>query len=394
MFRFTVLLFAVLFFAASCRSPQKLTESGNYDEAIEICLRKLTGKSKKKTEYVKTLEDAFRKAQARDLRLSDRLVADNKSENWEKVNRLHQQIRIRQERIRPLIPLRSKDGYHAKFEFVHIDQLERDSREKAAQFLYDSAEDLLAQAEKGDRKAARQALATLIDLEQRYFRQFRDKEALKRRARDLGTSYILFEMRNNSNKVLPRDFETRILAIGKNDLDSEWKSFSFNRNANAIYDYETVFDLSNIDISPERISERQFVEEKEIQDGWEYVLDERGNVKKDSLGNDIKRAKMVKIRANIIEVYQTKAARITGSLAVFDGSRRNLIDSAPLGTEVLFENYASTYTGDARALTEQSRKRIGNRPLPFPPDGDMLIQAADRLKPQVKDLLRNNKVIF
>ena len=47
-------------------------------------------------------------------------------------------------------------------------------------------------------------------------------------------------------------------------------------------------DFRTIDISPEQINEKQIIREKVIKDGFDYVLDKRGNVAKDSLGNDIK----------------------------------------------------------------------------------------------------------
>ncbi len=51
-------------------------------------------------------------------------------------------------------------------------------------------------------------------------------------------------------------------------------------------------------------------------------------------------------------------------------------------------------SGDQRALSKDSRARIGNRPLPFPPDSDMLMQAADRLKPNIRDELRRSRAIL
>jgi hypothetical protein len=133
------------------------------------------------------------------------------------------------------------------------------------------------------------------------------------------------------------------------------------------------------------------MDEKEIQDGFDYVLDSRGNVMKDSLGNDLKTPRYVRIHANIIEVYQSKAVRLAGTLQFFDGYRNTLLDTRPVGTEVLFENYASTFSGDKRALSDESCRRIGNRPMPFPSDEDLLAQAAERLKPVIRDELRNNR---
>ncbi len=397
MFATTRILAAFLllgFLLPSCRSAQKFIENGDYDGAIEFCVGKLRGKSKKKTEYVRGLEQAFARAQVRDLREVDYLLDEDRPENWEKINTIHRRIKARQQKISPLTPLVSKDGYRAKFNFVDIERQERESREKAAECLYVRAQELLQQAERGDRMAAREAYQTLRDLESRYYRTYKDKDKLLPVARDLGTTHILFEVQNNSAAILPRRFMDEILNISKRDLDSEWKAYYFKPVAGETYDYKAVFRVTQVDISPERVHERAYTDEKEIQDGWEYVLDSKGNVMKDSLGNDIKKPRKVIVRADVLEVFQSKAARLSGVVEIYNTDRNARLDSKPLSTEILFENYASTFKGDRRALSEESKRRIGNSPMPFPRNEDMLVQAAERLKPNLRDELRRSRVIL
>ena len=138
----------------ACHTARKHAESGDYDSAIELCVRKLAGKSKKKIKYVQGLEGAFQKAQARDLALATNLANQNRDENWEKVNRIHRQIRNRQQRVSPLLPLTAANGYRARIELIDINQLENVSCEKAAEYLYTQAQTLLAKAERGDPRAA------------------------------------------------------------------------------------------------------------------------------------------------------------------------------------------------------------------------------------------------
>ncbi len=390
-------LFALLLITAvlaSCHTVQRYNDSGDYDGAIEFCLRKLRGKSNKKTEYVQGLEAAFARAQARDLRSIDALLYEDREENWEKINAIHRQIRERQQKIAPLTPLRSKSGYQAKFAFLDIQKMEIDSRNKAAEFLYSRAEGLLMRGENGDKVAAREAYGVLQKLEDCYIRNYKNTNELKQQARSLGMTHILFEVKNQSDKVLPRSFNDRVLAIGKNDLDSEWKSYHFAGEPGLKFDYRVVFNVRRVDVSPERVNERRYTDEKDIQDGWNYVLDARGNVKKDTLGNDIKTPRMVRIRADVVEICQTKAVRLTGTVDIFDAARNTRLDTRELGTEVVFENYASTFIGDQRALSDDTRRRLGNRPLPFPADEDMLTQAADRIKPDLREELRRSRAIL
>ncbi len=383
----------VMLFSA-CRTAQKFTESGDYDGAIDFCVHKLQGKSKKKIEYVQGLELAFQKAQTRDLNTCDRLIAEGRAENWEQVNIIHKDIADRQSKIAPLLPLTAKDGHKAQFSFVNIAVLEKESRDKAAEFLYEHAQTLLEKATLGDKRAAREAYQDLVDLERRYYREYKEKTALKDKARNLGTSYVLFEIKNQSGAILPRNFQDRVLAISKYDLDSEWKAYYFESKPGIQFDYKVVYKINNIDISPERIHERSYTDEKEIEDGWDYVLDGRGNVLKDTLGNDLKVKRYARIRATVLEIHQTKSARLVGLVEVFDIDRNTLLDNQALSTEVHFEHYASTFIGDRRALSQDSECRIGNHPRPFPMNEDLLAQAADRLKPMIREELRGNRVIY
>ena len=384
----------LLAFLSACHTAQKYVESGDYDSAIDLCIRKLRGKSKKKLEYVQGLELAFRKAQSRDLATVDQLISDGRPELWERINEIHRDIRTRQNKVSPLTPLIAKNGYRAQFKFADIAVMERQSREKAAEHLYNQAVKLLESGERGDKMAARKAYGLLIDLQKRYYPSYRDKDALLAKARDLGTSYVVFEVKNQSGKLIPRGFAERLMAIDKRGLDSEWREYSFEEKEGLHYDYKAVLKIRNIDIGPERVQERAYIDEKKIQDGWDYILDKRGNVIKDTLGNDLKTPHMVFIRAEILEVHQTKAARIGGCIEIRDARNNSLLETCELSTEVIFDNYASTFRGDERALTQDSKNRMGNRPLPFPHDEDMLVQAAERLKPGVKEELRQSRSIL
>ncbi|MCR9287243.1 MAG: hypothetical protein NXI23_07675 [Bacteroidetes bacterium] len=386
-----LLLLFVLIFAA-CNSPSKLIEKGNYDQAINLAVEKLRGKKKKKAEFVGALEKAFDRATKRDMREADNLKRDGREENWIAINRIHQKIRKRQSKIDPLIPLYDENGRKAEFRFVRIEELERESKERTAEYYYNRAQDLLKQAENGDKLAAREALNALEKINT-YYKNYRDTRQLEKIAFELGTTHILFKMDNNSGSILPRGFESRIKKMSVRDLNSKWKNYYLNSKSNLTYDFTVVMNLTTIDVSQESEKERQYVDDKEIEDGFEYVLDERGNVKKDTAGNDIKVPKKVFIKANVFEIYQHKAAAVGGQLDFFDNQTRELIHSEPMTVEAVFENYASRFEGDERALSEDSKKRIGNKPRPFPTNNQLLLDAADKLKPIIKREMSRQRLI-
>jgi hypothetical protein len=100
------------------------------------------------------------------------------------------------------------------------------------------------------------------------------------------------------------------------------------------------------------------------------------------------------IKARILEVFQQKEARVAGVLEFYDNQTKEVIRRENITADAIFENYASTFQGDKRALSADSKKRIGNRPLPFPSDVDLLLDAADVLKPTVKNKIRGARVIL
>ncbi|HPH19648.1 MAG TPA: hypothetical protein PLE32_12750 [Haliscomenobacter sp.] len=57
--------------------------------------------------------------------------------------------------------------------------------------------------------------------------------------------------------------------------------------------------LRDVQVSPGTMRERQYEEQNQIQDGWVYEYDTRGNVKKDTAGNDIKYPNKVTLRAMV-----------------------------------------------------------------------------------------------
>jgi len=380
----------LLFALSSCTSPQKLVESGNYDQAVYAAAKRLSGKKIKKDKFVLALEEAFEKATTRDMRLAERLKREGRPENWSKINELYRRVRSRQEQVAPLLPLISKEGIKANFQFVKVDELEYESRQKAADYYYVQAQELLEDARRGDKLAARRAYEELDKIGQ-YFPNYKDKEALKKAARSLGTANVLVKLENRSRSVLPVALEQEIRRISVRDLNSFWQAYYTEQAKGVDFDYEAVMKITSLEVGPQLVKEREFEEVKEIEDGFDYVLDSRGNVLKDSLGNDVKVPRKVLIRARVFETHQTKVASIDGRLEFYDIRTRELIDSKPLAADAVFENYASTFRGDKRALSEQARRYLGNAPQPFPSDEALLLTAMESLKPAIKSRIAETR---
>lgn len=362
-------------------------ERGQYDSAIYSSIDRLAGKKKKKTKYVKTLEKAFERANMRDIREIEFLKREGKEENWIEIANILNKIKERQNAIEPLLPLYDQYGYKASFKFVKTEDLEIEAKDKSANYYYNEGKRLLALAQKGDKAAAREAYELFQNLRSINDR-YNDVEQLIQQALELGTVYVLFGVKNHSNVVMPQEFERELKQINLSDLQGKWNQVH-NQPKNGIqYDYIVTLYISQINVSPETLKEREYVDDKTIEDGWEYVLDEHGNVRKDSAGNDIKIPKKVLIKARVFETYQHKAVAVSGSLEFMRNTNAEVIKSETVGVEVVFENYAATFKGDERALSDESKKKLGNKPIAFPSNEMLVLDAAKKLYPIVKEKIR------
>ena len=376
----------------SCTSIEKLVDSGQYDKAIYFSTNKLSGAKVNKAEYVKGLETAFKKATDRDMAFVEKLKNEGNPESWETILSVYATISNRQESIRPLLPLTDENGKKANFLFVNTNDLEKEAKEQTINFLYSSAKDFLQEARSTkDRIPARKAYDALLRLKN-YSSRFMDVPQLEREARELGITKILVNVQNYSQAVFPAGLEDEILRLGFRDLDREWQKFDAYPERNREYDLGITLILSNVQVSPGAVSEKSFSEKKDIPDGFQYVLDEKGNVKKDTAGNDIKLPKNKVIEAQILEVFQSKSAGLSGRLEVVYLHTKGVRESRDINTVAIFENRAASFKGDERALTEDTKKRLGNRPAVFPTDAILLLEAARKLRPLVISELRKIRI--
>jgi len=387
IFRLFIALFAISF-VVSCTSPQDLVETGQYDEAVILAAKKLQRRNKKK-KHIVTIENAFKKATDRDMRAIKSLMNSNEPQKWVRINEIHRRIQKRQNVIEPFLPLVSKKGYQGTFRFVKIDKRELESRNKAADFYYQKAESLITLAKAGDKMSAREAYTNLEKTE-RYFTNFKDKRTLQTLARDLGMNRVLFNMVNKSRTFIPKGFEKEILQINIDEADDLWTEYYTNANALSDFDYHIELAITDIDISPEIIRERQYIDTKEIQDGYDYVLDSDGNVMKDTLGNDIKVERYVHIHADVFETYQEKTARVRGRLTYYDNSKSQVLKTNAVNVITEFTNFAATYRGNRRALSSDSKRRLGNHVMRFPTDGELIMDASADMKRELTRILHHN----
>jgi len=386
MKRITYLLLAAFLFT-SCVSSVNYLQRGDYDAAIRKSAKVLI-KKPHKTKEIDVLQKAYTLANQRDQEAIDRLKLSGQPDIYDEVLYYYNRMNGRQEVVERL-----PQQLLSQINFQHVDYSRTlaESKKKAAAFFYAHAVALL---EDGDKCSARDAYNELITVKE-YYPVYRDVDSLIGVSLYLGTNNVLFSLLNESNSILPKDFERDLLKISLEDLNMEWVDFDTSPVEGKKYQYTIYFSLKEINVSPEFVKEERYTETREVEDGFDYVLDKNGNVMKDSLGNDIKVPRYVTLRCDVIETSLHKDSRVRGSLDIVDNYNDQLVKTQDVVAQFNFDHRFAAARGDLEALSKQTRKLTREKPVPFPTDAQMIFDTNEVLKERVKNLVsREQKILL
>jgi len=365
--------------------------SGNYDQAIALAVKKLSkdNTSKKSGEHVYLLEDAFKKAVDQDKRRIDFLEKDINPTASREIYYLYRDLNRRQDILRPMLPFYSEAlGRNARFKIVDYSDKTIAAKNRFADDLYDEANTLLGYNTIMDSRLAYKRLEELSNVKSNYPKL----NALLKEARFSGTDFVKVALNNRSGQIIPGRLQRELLDFNTYGLDDFWTEYHVNRENGVEYNFGITLDFRQIAVSPERISEKEYRRKKRIKDGWKYEYDRNGNVKKDSLGNDIKTDVYKIVTARVMYTTQTKSVLVGADVLYRDLIRDRNINSHPLSTEFIFENEFAKFRGDERALTEEDLDFMENDFVPFPSSEQMVFDAGEEIKERLKDILKNNSI--
>ena len=361
----------------SCASTDKLLERGDYDKLIFLTTKKLSGK-KKKDIYVQALEKGFDKITRRDMARIEELRQSDSPEDWEDIVNIANEIQHRQDRIEPFLPLVSESGYQAKFNFVKTNKIITEAKATSVSLYQQKLDELVNAARKGNKNSARDAYDLIGHLH--HLSNDVYQPALRDEMWDLGINKIFVRIENNSGAILPAYYEEELIAVDFENYDRSWDRFYTDINEDTKVDYEVILRIQDVIVSPEGLKEHQHLFTREVKDGWEYVLDAKGNVAKDSLGNDIKRDKFTRVSATVVETLQSKSALVRARMEVVKHNTGLRVYSQPLEVENVFNHTARKFFGDERALDNNQKAYV--EPIPYPSDLIMIMDAFKAMKPK------------
>lgn len=382
----------LIFIVVSCsgkKQIEKALHSGNYDVAIEDALRKLeTNKNKeRKQDFVVMLKNAFEKAVERDLNTIKHLRKDGNPEHYKNIYETYLKLNARQEAIKPVLPLQIGNK-PLRLDFKDYSQVITQSRQEVSAHMYETGLSLLSSNNKHDIKEAYNVFQYIDHINPKY----KEVRQLMQEAHDLGSDYVIVSIENQTDQIIPKRLEDDLLNFDTYGLNQFWTVYHATPDQRINYDYALALQLKRINISPERVSEKQLLREKQIVDGWKYQKDRNGNVAKDSLGNDIKIDNVINVKARFYEYHQFKSTQVLADVVYVDLKHNQTLDVFPINSEFVFENVYATVKGDARALNAQDRDLLRNRPMHFPSNADMVYDTGEDLKLKLKQIISSYKM--
>lgn len=390
-----ILLLVGIILLASCNSAkraQRELSTGNYVKSINIAVNQLQRNktNRRAQQQMLILEEGFQKLKQRDKKRIKFLQRENVASNSVQIHDLYVRLNEIQNQIRPLLPLQNESqSRQMQFDFLDLDQKIIEARDQMLTYLYDEANLLL---NSGDKFSAREAFEDLQRIEQ-LRPNFKDTRQMLNEAKLMGTDFILVTLINTTDFTIPNRVQDMLLDFNTYGLDDEWTAYHTERQQSLDYDYGIRIQFSDFVFSPDMLREREINLEEEVVDGWEYKKDSRGAYIRDEEGKRIKVNNYVTVSGLMLQSLQQKSVAVQAQVIYRNIKSGQNINSFPLATEFVFENISAVFQGDARVLSDEDKVILNNRPVPFPSNERMLLDAGEDIKQKLKQILVRNKLI-
>ncbi|HCC70643.1 MAG TPA: hypothetical protein DEQ09_05765 [Bacteroidales bacterium] len=377
-------IISVLF--ASCSSPKKQMESGNYDAAITKAVEKIR-KDRNDTKNIDILDQSYKIALEQENEKIRLLKMEGKPQNWDQIYLIYKKMYDRQSLVRTVLPLKSGSR---NVDFPYVDYMEEMiiAKNKAADYYFANGQQIM---KNGTKDSYRQAYEEFSRAKE-YVGDYEGIDKLIEECRYMGISRVLIKVDNRSHINFPPEFEADLLALDLPRLDNQWVEYHTRQlDENIEFDYIVSVIIKAIAVSPDNTFQKDTLIKREIQDGFQYVLDDNGNVMKDTLGNDIKVKKYKQVQCALIESVQNKECVIDGQVEILTINSAKVLKSDPLSANSFFEHISARAIGDIEALMPSEREKTRSEPIPFPSDLEMVIRCSEALKMGIRNAMQRNR---
>jgi hypothetical protein len=303
------ILFVAAIIMSGCGSSKKQLEIGNYDAAINKAVAELRKKPDNEKE-IEILERAMNIALEQDNERVRFLKIEGRANAWDEIYLIYKKMSDRQSAVRTVTPIRYQ-GRTIEWPYVDYMQEMVVAKKNAADFYYDHGQELM---KNGTKESYRQAYAEFVRARE-YVGDYPGIDQLMQESRYLGISRAYVTVKNYSTTRFPENFEKELLALDLPRLNSEWVEYHTTLpGEDTQIDYLVSINLRTVAVSPDKQFQRDSLVKATVEDGFEYVKDARGNVLKDSLGNDVKVKKYKNLQCALIQTFQVKECIIEGDV--------------------------------------------------------------------------------
>ena len=386
MKRNLLLIFALSVILSGCGSSKKQLERGNYDAAISEAVRKLR-KDANDSKQIAILERSYVIANDQDLERIRFLKIEGRPQNYDEIYLTYKRLSDRQSLVRTVLPLKAGSR---TIEFPYVDYMQEmiAAKKKSADFYYAHGMELM---KTGLKDSYRQAFAEFIRAKE-YVGDYEGIDNKIQESKYLGMSRVFVSLQNSTMVKFPPEFEEDLLTIDIQALNSEWVEFhTINLDKDTKYDYFINVNVRNILVSPDQTSQLDSVIKRDVEDGFSYQFDKKGNVMKDSLGNDIKTKKYKTLQCALISTLQTKSCRIEGDIETIQVNPDKVLKKDPIGAQSTFENISARALGDVGALKPSQLAKTKTQVVPFPSDTEMVLRCSESLKQAIRGSIQTNR---
>jgi len=385
-----ILVFTFITACSSVKNTQQAINDGNYQKAIDIAISNLKKNKFKKSNqpYVLMLEDAYLKANKRDIEQIKFLIKENNPDKIESIYGLYEGLKSRQEIIKPLLPLYiSELNREANFNFRNYDNEIITYKNKLSDYLYAKVKKLF----NDDNKFAYREAYDDLNFLEKINPNFKDVRNLINLAKERGLDYVIVTVKNQTQKFVPKRLRKDLLNFDTYGLNDLWTVYHGVRNQNINYDFALELNLRSIQVSPEQIREKEIIENKEIKDGYTFLLDDNGDYVLDKNGNKIKVDKMINVRCRIYQFVQFKTVKVVAQVKYIDNYTKQIINTYPIASQFNFQHTYANYKGDKRAIEDEFIDLIELSRVPFPTNEQMIYDSGEDLKQKLKYIIVHNK---
>jgi len=386
MKKIVFLIFAITVILSGCGSSKKQLEKGNYDAAIATAVKKLR-KDSGDTKQIDILERSYKIVNEQDNERLKLLKLEGRPQNWDEIYQIYKRMSDRQTLVRTVTPLNA-GGRNVEFAYVDYMSEMIAAKRKSADYYYAHGNELM---NSGLKDSYRQAYYEYVRAKE-YVGNYEGIDNKIQEAKYQGMSRVFVTLQNTTPLKFPQDFEEDLISVDLQSLNSEWVEFhTTNLDKNVQYDYFINVNVRNIFVSPDQTAVRDSVIKKNIEDGFTYKLDSKGNVMKDTLGNDIKLKKYKTLQCALISTLQTKSCQIEGDIETIQVNPNKVLKKDPIGAKSFFENVSARAVGDVGALNASQLERTKAQIVPFPSEIDMIVRTSNSLKSAIRGSIQTNR---